>query len=45
MTNKHIERASGVESIDQYPSTPDWPLIIGTAFMIAFGIVGLIVLF
>jgi hypothetical protein len=44
MTNKHIERATWEESIEQYPATPDWPLIIGSAFMIAFGIVGLVVI-
>jgi len=30
------------EEIDKYPSTPDWPLIIGTGFMVGFGIIMLL---
>lgn len=30
------------DEMEKFPQTPDWPLIIGTAFMIAFGIVALI---
>jgi hypothetical protein len=42
--NKNIERASWEETIEHYPATPDWFLIIGIAFMIAFGIVALIIM-
>jgi hypothetical protein len=44
MTNKQVELSSWEENTEHYPSTPDWPLIIGTAFMIGFGMVALIVM-
>ena len=30
------------DEMDKYPSTPDWPLIIGTGFMVGFGIIMLL---
>jgi hypothetical protein len=33
------------EEIEKYPATPDWPMIIGTAFIIGFGIAMLVSIF
>lgn len=42
MTNKKVERASWDETVEEYKSGTDWFMVVGTALLVIFGLVGLI---